>query len=550
MTRASASFRVAILLVALLTLAGMSARHGTVPPALSASTTSTAAWHSGSQPTLAPALGALLERPPLAANGLLVRDENAREGSAAWRIRNYAAAGEIQAYAGRTSVNPGEGIDFYVSTRMAGTRYRAEIYRMGWYGGLGARLMASTAPLVGLAQGYYTSTGGLAGCRRCRQDLMTGLLEAHWLPAYHLDIPASWLSGIYLALFTDEAGKQTYSPFVVRQDSRTSALLVQASFNTYEAYNAWGGKSLYDYNSSGPSTVGGGPGAVKVSFDRPFESDFGSGQFLRYEYNLVRWLERMGYDVSYTTNDAVASHPDDLLHHRGFISSGHDEYWTLSERQAVETALTAGLNLAFLGGDDVYWQARFEPDAAAVDNRTLVVYRGHADPLLRSDPSRATLRWVDPPVSKPQSRLTGTIYAGQIVPFVQDWVVAETTCWLLRSTGLHPGQHVPGLVGKEVDRAGTGAGAPPGLTVLSRSEVTLIQSYAGRAADKVEANSTIYTADSGANVFSAGTITWSWGLDAANYPIGALHSTPVSLAIQRLTANLLDIFAYGPPDPP
>ncbi|MGI8551589.1 MAG: N,N-dimethylformamidase beta subunit family domain-containing protein, partial [Dehalococcoidia bacterium] len=231
----------------------------------------------------------------------MVRAENAQPGTVGWKITNFAVAGELQAYAGSQSVNAGGAVDLYVSSRLAGTKYQLEVFRMGWYGGLGARLMLTVGGLQARAQGYYAAAVGIAGCPTCRREASTGLIDAGWQPSYHLSVPQAWLSGAYLLKLTESHGKQTYVPLVVRQDDRTSALLVQTSVNTYEAYNAWGGKSLYDSNSSGAATVGGGPAAAKVSFNRPYEADFGSGHFLRYEYNLIRWLERQGYDATYTT---------------------------------------------------------------------------------------------------------------------------------------------------------------------------------------------------------------------------------------------------------
>lgn len=490
--------------------------------------------------------GSLLFEPPDTADSLRVRAENARAGTADWKLSNYASAGEIQAYAGATSVNVGNSIDFFVSTRFNGTLYRVDVFRMGWYAGKGARLATTVTGLVGSSQGYYTSSTGLQGCAPCHYDASTGMLDANWLRSYHLLIPKTWVSGAYLARFTDAYGKQTYAPFVVREDGRASALLLQTSVNTYQAYNAWGSKSLYAYNSTGAKTIGGTPGAVKVSFNRPYDADYGSGQFLRYEYNLVRWIEKTGYDVTYATNTDVATDPSLLLNHRGFISAGHDEYWTMTQRQNVEGALAQGVNLAFLSGDAVYWHARYEPAADGAAARTLVEYRGASDPLWKTDPEDATVRWQDAPVNDPQNSLTGTIYGGQLDPFVQDWVANDTSCWLFAGTGLHPGDHVAGIVGKEYDRSVLNGASPPGLQVLSHSPVRTANYVRGDWSD-----STVYTAPGGAMVFSAGSITFAWALDDNSYPIGAsLHSTPVSPALQRLTANLLDAFAYGPPDPP
>jgi hypothetical protein len=473
----------------------------------------------------------------------VIREENARAGTDAWRIKNYAAAGEIQAYADRASVNAGEALEFHVSTRQAGSRYQIEFYRMGWYGGSGARRISAATGLIGQAQGYHTGAAGLVGCNRRVADANLGLLDANWTPSYRLEVPSTWLSGIYLALLTDAGGKQTYVPFVVRQDERPSDLMFKASFNTYQAYNAWGSKSLYADNSVGPVTVSGGAGAVKVSFNRPFDADYGSGEFLRYEYNLLRWMERMGYDVSYIADGDISTNAALLSSHRGFISAGHDEYWTGEERRRVEAARDAGIHLAFLSGDAVYWQARYEPSASGDPNRTLVVYRTDADPMCRSNPARATVRWVDPPLNLPQHMLTGTVYAGQTEPFTQDWIVKDTTHWLFTGSGLAPGDRVRGLVGKEFDRVPTDMLVPPGIQILSHSPIKV--PAVDRPPEVAFANTSVYKAPSGATVFSAGTVTWGWGLDDASFPIGALHDTPVSPAVQRITKNLLDFYAYG-----
>ena len=209
----------------------------------------------------------------------------------------------------------------------------------------------------------------------------------------------------------------------------------------------------------------------------------------------------------------------------------------------MEQALAHGAHLAFLSGDAVYWQARYEASTSGDDNRTLVVYRNSADPLYGSDPAHATVRWQDPPINRPENFLTGTNYAGQTEPFTQDWVVQDTSSWVFSGTGLSPGDHVLKLVGKEFDRAGAGLAASTGLKILSHSPIRV--PAVDRPPDVAFAETTIYTAPSGATVFSAADVTWSWGLDATAFGAGVQHDTPVSPAIQRLTQNLLDMMASG-----
>ncbi len=205
--------------------------------------------------------------------------------------------------------------------------------------------------------------------------------------------------------------------FVVRDDARPSDLVFQSSVTTFAAYNNWGGKSLYAFNSAG------GP-AHKVSFDRPYAMApygirlDGAGDFLRrWEYNALRWLEREGYDVTYITDVDTHERGDALLRHRVFLSIGHDEYWSWAMRDHVEAARDRGINLVFLGANASFWQIRFEPGPDGAPNRTIVGYKDaatHEDPLaIDSDPANdhlVTGRWRDPPVSRSEASMIGVMY--------------------------------------------------------------------------------------------------------------------------------------------
>src|SRR5207249_11069049 len=153
-------------------------------------------------------------------------------------------------------------------------------------------------------------------------------------------------------------------------------------------YNNWGGKSLYGVNS-------GWGAATKVSFNRPFATDRasqgeGAGEFLiarfmgGWECNLVRWLEREGYDVAYCSSLDTHSRPNLLWNHQGFISMGHDEYWSYPMRWHVEAARDRGVNLAFLAANVCYWQVRFEPGADGAPDRNMVCYKSTGDPAFHN----------------------------------------------------------------------------------------------------------------------------------------------------------------------
>jgi hypothetical protein len=329
--------------------------------------------------------------------------------------------------------------------------------------------------------------------------------------------------------------------FVVRDDTRFSALLFQSSVTTFAAYNNWGAKSLYGFNSSNAP-------ARKVSFDRPYATDpygvrlDGAGDFLRrWEYNAVRFLEREGYDVSYTSDVDTHERPivdrGTPLRHRVFLSVGHDEYWSWPMREHVESARDLGVHLAFLGADACYWQIRFEPNARGQANRTIVGYKeaaGTLDPLaLDGRPQNNRLitgRWRDRPTSRPEERLVGVMYAAD--PVDADIIVSQADHWAFAGTGLKNGDAIRGLLGYEVD-AMSGVG-PRGIVRLSHSPFP-DQGAHGRIR---YADMTMYAAASGALVFAAGSIQWSWGLDGYNAP--TWHTPRASAAAQTFTRNVLD----------
>jgi hypothetical protein len=254
--------------------------------------------------------------------------ENAQTGTTDWNLNNAATNREIEGYASAASINRGEQISFFVNT--ADPTYTLEIFRMGWYGGTGGRRITQPVVLTGHKQTIPTL------------DPTTGFSECNWSFPYVLTTsnanPTQWVSGYYLVKLTGSSGFQSYIPFVVRDDSRSSDLLWNVSVNTYQAYNAWNGKSLYPFNSTN------GVAAVKVSFNRPYDDrgSWGAGQFLDFDYDMVGFLEQQGYDVTYQTDVQTHSNPATLSLHKAFLSVGHNEYWTLEMRQNVSRRSAKG----------------------------------------------------------------------------------------------------------------------------------------------------------------------------------------------------------------
>jgi len=455
--------------------------------------------------------------------------ENQQPGSSGWLGQGPHgddATGQIKGYWSATSVKQNEDITLFVTVSPAQT-FTVDIYRMGWYQGLGGRLRLHAGPLEGVTQAP------------CVPDPTTGLIACDWTPSYTLTVPGDWVSGVYLGLLKNAAGFQNYTVFVVRDD-RPAPFLYQQNIATDQAYNNYPndgrtGKSLYTYNSFGANTVAGDARAVKVSFDRPY-SDYGVGQVDQIEF--IRWIERSGYDVTYATDLDTHANGSALRNHKAVLVVGHDEYWSKEIFDSLEGARDAGVGLAFFAADTGSVQVRFEPSASGTANRVMVCYKDAArDPV--SGPT-TTVAFRQPPVNRPEQSLRGVITSAMLQG--QDnvgYVVTNSSHWIYAGTGFQDGDVVPGIVGYEMDSYKSAYPAPNSTdwTLLSSSP------YVDYLGAHGVSNSSVYQAPSGAWVFSSGTISWSWALD------GFWHQR-ADMRIQRTTANLLDAFINGAPVAP
>jgi hypothetical protein len=455
--------------------------------------------------------------------------ENALPGTSSWRITYPAAHHEIEGFASATSVDHGHSINLFVNT--AAPRYSITIYRMGWYGGTGGRLMRTIANRP----------------NKTRQPKCTAKPQSSvtcpWHVSYTLAVPVAWLSGVYLAKLTvipsSSAPKGTPSPesyiiFTVRDDQSTSAYLFQSSVNTYQAYNQWGGQSLYHY-TDGKKTI---PRGYSVSFDRPYYRGWGAGDFFFWEYPMMRWMEKNGYDVSYVTDLDVDASAGLLPRHKAFVDVGHDEYWSRNMYDHVQNARDHGVSLGFFGGNDVFDQIRLLPSSNG-PRRVIVCYKdAPLDPLYKHQNSQVTTGWRNPPLNRPEQMLMGEMsesWFNTAFPLK----VVNTSNRLFAGTGLHAGSSIPGVVGYEYDRVFPNFPKPKGLVILAASPVV---TFEGKHS---VSNATFYVAQSGASVFDAGSIEWAWGVDDDTINAGlnawSIHHA-ASPALQRLNANILAAF--------
>ena len=448
-----------------------------------------------------------------------VIEENRRPGTPDWHITGPTSRGEIEGYADTTSVNRGRSVRLFVSTKAS--TYRVEAYRIGWYGGRQGRLVWKSGTVNGVDQADATV------------DPTTNMAEARWSPSLSVNVDRSWPPGNYLLKLVAANGYAQYVPLTVRDDESRAALVVVNAVTTWQAYNRWGGHSLYE-GVDGSGTTSASGRADVVSFDRPYENDSGAGDFLGNELPMISLLEKEGYDVTYWTDIDLHSGSGRLANHRALLTLGHDEYWSKEMRDGVEAARDRGVNVAFFGANAVFRAIRLTPSDLGPDRRQVNYRVASADPLNGVDDSRVTVSWREPPLNRPESTLVGAFY--QCNPVKADFVVADASAWAFAGTGLRNGDRIPNLVGPEYDRYDVNAPLPPGpVQVLGHSPVRC----SGRAS---YSDMTYYSTRSGAGVVATGTNWWISRLNPACPPRDGCYDERVA----GVTRNILDAFAAGP----
>jgi hypothetical protein len=466
-----------------------------------------------------------------------VRHENSLPGTSAWLLANPRIDPArrfrcpwIEGYCSRTSVRAGDPLSFHVSTNPP-SRFTLDLYRTGHYGGLGARHVLTLGPFAGVAQ--LDPPVGPKRLRACR-----------WTSCATIDIPHAWTSGVYLGVLTAERdGVQSYVVFVVRDDRRAD-FVFQCSDLTWQAYNRWPDRwSMYD---DGEKFWAWGPDA-DVSFDRPYGKycqlvdaplSTGSGEWLLWEFPLAYWMEAQGYDVTYVSALDTHHDADALGRAKGFLSVGHDEYYTMAMFTGLKRQIATGLNVAFLSGNVCCGLVGVRPSETGSPDRVVsrldrfggthaeeFAYFPEARRLAQSAPSESTLVGARTPVPATGSGA---------------WICAAPEHWLFAGTGMRRGDGIPGLVGWEYH------GEPadlPGLEIVATGPT---RSHHG---DGVYC-ATVYPGPQGNFVFNASSCWWSHGLaEPPGYVrperYEAVPQGPDARA-QRITANVLERMRGAP----
>jgi hypothetical protein len=468
---------------------------------------------------LLPANGAASTQTPGSASFAMVSatgaDTASAAGTSSWRLKQPATNAEIEGYSLAASGLPGVPVALAVSTK--DPSYQVTAYRFGDYQGGQARLIWSSSSQTGIKQAAPSLS-----------PYETRTVVADWTPTTVVATDY-WKPGAYLFKLTSSSGYESWVPYVVRSRYTTGTVALVAPVTTWQAYNTWGGYSLY----VGPT---GDQRSWAVSFDRPYRAP-GAADFIYGVKPVVLLAERLGLPLSYLANTDVAADPSVLNGARAYVSMGHDEYWTREMRQAVTTARDAGTNLAFLGANTMYWQIRLDTTDTERPDRVVIGYRTDAklDPLYYSHPELVTGRWRDAPSPEPENALIGMQY--ECHPVDTDYVVATPEWWGFDNTGVVQGSRFAHLVGVEADRVYPIDSTPRPLQILSYATYSCL-------GVQTSTESTYYTTPSGAGIFAAGTLRWTC---AIYQPCGAASlSHATNVFVRHVTARILRVFAKGP----
>lgn len=446
-------------------------------------------------------------------------------------------------FAREFSVNVGETVNFSCH----GTGTVLDIYRIGYYGGLGWRKV-TTLTNTATSQPDPTTVADTNGATTC----------TNWSTTASWAVPSDTTSGLFVGVYRNLAGNNaSWIPFVVRNDALVADIVVKTSDSTWAlAYNYYGtpaspmtGKSLY--GSGGALSGTGGPDnrAHYGSYHRPIVTREGVVQtyWLNAEAPLIRYLERNGYNVKYVSSKDIDANPAVLANAKVFISSGHDEYWSDGMRNTVESFRDAGGHCLFMSGNEVFWRVRFDAGRNGMYcyKDTLPGPGAHVagEPL---DPVSWTGTWKDTrwPGREPENLLTGTDFRMN--------GVNDKTATLSSSADFvaHPvwrnsalttaTQTLTNVVGFEAD-AMLPVKQTPHAVILAAQDFSIDGFYANDNGQTYSGNGTLVWGiisqryDSGAIVVGFGTCQWAWALDAVHDRL----TTPVNAAAQQFMVNLL-----------
>lgn len=459
-----------------------------------------------------PAVGTSIRRTAETSSNWVV-EENSRPGADGWDAVNATKAG-IAGYLDRTSTVRGEQMQLFTST--SAPTFVVEAFRIGYYGGKGARSVWRSGELAGRVQPEPF------------RDPATNLIEARWTEPTAIGVDDAWPPGMYLLKLEAADATSSFVPVVVRDDHSAAPLAVISEVTTFQAYNTWGGCSLYQCPG-----ITGQKRAKVVSFDRPYGTGGGASDFVAFDASLVSLVEELGLDVSYWTNLDMEERPNLVLgpERTAIVSLGHDEYYSRPMRDLLVRARDSGTNLAFLGANAIYRKIRWEPSWDGRPLRRMVNYRDTSDPISKTNPAETTVQWRSPPLSAPEATIVGIQY--ECAPTKADIRIVDPSAWVFENAGVTDATVLHGIEGEEYDR--WFPDSPPNLQVLAHSPVTC----GGKSSF---ADMSYWSTPSGGGVFATGTNRWTCAITQACGPTAPVSDEDAKI-VKAVTANVLREFS-------
>jgi hypothetical protein len=461
--------------------------------------------------------------------------ENNRPGTTAWKIPAGTPSG-IAGFASTTYAAEGDQVKLYVSTQAP--RFHVEAYRMGYYQGDGGRLVWRSSEMPGHVQPTCPITSGvnMVACD-------------NWTPTLTVHITPAFVQGDYLLKLVGSGGQESYVPITIWDPTSKATYLVKNDVFTWQAWNPYGGYDFYAGEGACPSDVYPLCSRARiVSYDRPYAYGQGAGDFMGSELPFIRFIEEHGLDVTYVTDVTVEQHPSIVLHHKTLLSLGHDECWSLTERQAAVAAEQAGVNMVFFGASAVLRHVRTQSSPLGPD-RELVDYRDASeDPLNgKGNPLEVTGNiWASPPADWSEVGFVGENYVGFVEPGepAVPFVVADASAWIFQGTGLVDGSKVPGVIATDLDEFDA-YDYPTNLEILGHSPVPLREAVSdqGDSQGFLDSDMTYWTdPKSHAGIFDSGTTNWI----PAMAPCRPAERSCPGPIVGEITGNLLALFGKGP----
>ena len=465
-----------------------------------------------------------------------IAQENALPGGTGWTTGNTTPI--VQGYATATSVYCGQRISFRLGTQsQRPVQVHLQAWRLGYYRGAGGRLVWVSPVLTVHRPAHWRIV-----------THVVHTVTAPWKTALTIAIPHTWTQGVYVFRIVPvhAASRTAVIPVVIRDPVRTTAFVHVLAVNTWQMYNAWGGWSAYSI-----------PRTRVVSFDRPY---LGSGwtDLLKYEYPLLRYMERSGDDVSYATDVDLNVGDSRLAAAHALVFGGHTEYWTTAMRAHLEQYFAQGTNAVFFGGNNMFWRPVPVGPATGAYRRLTIWRLPTLDPNA-NNPTLASENWRSTIINDPEQETLGEQYGcdGVRMPMT---VPGPSLGWIFQGTGALPGQVLPGVNGYEVDYPNPGVPVPTGTQLVT--EQTFACPHRGDASSGAAVTVVPGSGPRAAMLVDMGTEGWacnlsdecppdfvtpSWLVPTAPITPGInLNDPVVEHVIQAATRNILDVAGAGP----